>query len=186
MTAPPELPFGAALAAAYLDSPPLPVTPPLSPTLPGDREATAPRPRVDAPEPSDDAKPRARRADPRADPVDPLDPSSRHVAQLMPPPPSAAPRLADEVVARARGSLELLLPELVRRVAWSGDGKRGSIRLELGGGPLAGAVLEVHADGGRVRVALDTPPGTDRERWREKLELALTRRGVSVADLRVT
>jgi hypothetical protein len=100
------------------------------------------------------------------DPVlDPTDPAARLAAQL-------APRLdlvggipaveattcqvpgADEVLPRARVSMEELLPQLVRRIAWAGDRHRGTVQLELGAGPHAGTVVTVHAAEGRVSVAL--------------------------------
>jgi hypothetical protein len=82
-----------------------------------------------------------------------------------------------------RGSLEMVLPELVRKIAWAGDGKRGSMRLELGRGALAGGTLVVHADEGRVRVDLDTPAGVDVEQWRARLAERLAQRGVDVEEL---
>jgi hypothetical protein len=82
--------------------------------------------------------------------------------------------------------MEALLPELVRKVAWTGDGKRGSMRLELGAGSLAGGTLTVHADAGRVRVELDAPTGTDVAAWKAKLEERLERRGVAVEEVTVT
>jgi hypothetical protein len=137
------------------------------------------------PAPSDAALHRPVRADP-------LDPATRHAAQLGPldlPPPvqnaapaamHAAPPATD---APARASLEMLLPDLVRKIAWSGDGRRGSMRLELGAGSLAGGTLVVHADGGRVRVELDAPAGTDVDAWAASLNERLARRGVVVDEL---
>jgi len=87
------------------------------------------------------------------------------------------------VDAQARASLEAILPDLVRKVAWSGDGKRGSMRMELGAGALAGATVVVHADDGRVKVQLDTPAGTDLDAWRSRLGQRLAMRGVEVDEL---
>ncbi len=120
-----------------------------------------------------------------------LEPAARHAAQLAPPvttpvAPTAAPALAEAApVARARASLEDLLPALVRRVAWSGDGKRGTVRLELGAGALAGATLLVHTDEGRVRVHLSAPPGVDLEGWRTRIASRLAGRGLDVAEVEV-
>ena len=50
--------------------------------------------------------------------------------------------------------MEELLPQLVKRIAWAGDKRRGSVQMELGAGPHAGTVITVHADEGRVRVEL--------------------------------
>lgn len=116
---------------------------------------------------------------------DPLDAASRHAAQLAPPlaavPAVQAPPAAVET--QLRTSLEDLLPALVRRVAWSGDGKRGTVRLELGSGALAGATLLIHADEGRVRVQLSGPPGVDLGGWRERIAGRLAARGLPVDDV---
>jgi hypothetical protein len=88
--------------------------------------------------------------------------------------------------ARASASLEHLLPALVRRVAWSGDGRRGTARLEIGAGDLAGAVLQIDADEGRVRVRLDVPAGVDARAWQERIERSLRDRNVPTDALEVT
>jgi hypothetical protein len=114
-----------------------------------------------------------------------LDPSARHAAQLAPPAlPGAmtpgAPASPAQVEARVRSSLEDLLPALVRRVAWSGDGRRGAVRLELGAGELAGGTLLVQVDEGRVRVKLSAPPGVDVGAWRGRIVDRLEARGLAV------
>ncbi|MBX3230235.1 MAG: hypothetical protein KIT84_24615 [Labilithrix sp.] len=90
--------------------------------------------------------------------ADPLDPDTRRFAQLAPPaftPVAAAPvAAADEIAPRARVSMEELLPQLVKRIAWAGDRRRGSVQMELGAGPHAGTVVTVHADDGHVRIEL--------------------------------
>ena len=80
----------------------------------------------------------------------------------------------------ARTSLEDLLPALVRKVAWSGDGRKGTVRLELGAGGMAGAEVVVQSDGGRVTVQLRAPAGVDAEAWRKRVEGRLTARGLQV------
>ncbi len=82
-------------------------------------------------------------------------------------------------------SLEDLVPALVRKVAWSGDARRGAVRLELGAGALAGVTLIVHANDGRVQVQLSAPPGVDLEDWRDRIAQRLAARGLSVDDVRV-
>jgi hypothetical protein len=117
---------------------------------------------------------------------DPADPHVRHAAQLGPPPGLAQGEIVSLATisppagAPARASLEDLLPSLVRRVAWSGDGRRGTVRLELGSGALAGAELVVHADEGRVRVELRAPPGVDLAPLRERIALRLAARGLAL------
>jgi hypothetical protein len=115
---------------------------------------------------------------------DPLDPVARQAAQLAPPLGTTAGvgagEVADVPAARARTSLEELLPALVRRVAWSGDGRKGTVRLELGAGGMAGAEVVVESDQGRVRVQLKAPAGVDGEAWRKRVEGRLTARGLQV------
>jgi hypothetical protein len=118
-----------------------------------------------------------------------LDSTARHAAQLGPPvlaPPAPLVEQSTEVVAsRVRASLEDLVPALVRRVGWSGDGRRGTVRLELGAGELAGATLLVHADEGRVRVQLSAPGAVDLAGWRDRLAERLAARGLQVDELEV-
>lgn len=73
--------------------------------------------------------------------------------------------------------MEELLPQLVRRIAWAGDGRRGSVQLELGAGRHEGTVVTVHADDGRVRVELD---GAHVDELRSRIKARLERRGLSV------
>ena len=120
----------------------------------------------------------------KPDADDPLDPSERRRAQMgsFPlPPPLPAPPLAPPPVSSPPlpASLELLLPALVRRIAWSGDARRGVVRMELGAGELAGGVLVVHANGSELCVHLSTPPGADPAAWRARLSKCLTARGLS-------
>jgi hypothetical protein len=131
---------------------------------------------------------------------DPLDPFARHRASLAPPdaifdrPEQVAPLPETPLVAAppetpvlraAAGSLEELLPALVRRVAWSGDGRSGTVRLELGAGPLAGATLLVHADAGRVRVRLDLPAGVDAADWEQRIRQRLEARRIATDGVEV-
>jgi hypothetical protein len=137
-----------------------------------------------------------------ADQDDPLDPVHRHRAALAAPDALASctritphasfdvapvsPSDAARSAVRAAASLEDLVPALVRRIAWSGDRHRGTVRLELGAGELAGATLLVHADDGHVRVHLDVPPGVDANRWQERIRCRLASRGVRLEALEVT
>jgi hypothetical protein len=119
----------------------------------------------------------------------PLDPTARQAAQLAP--PFAASAVFESVAgsgaleAHARASLEGLLPALVRRVAWSGDGRKGTVRLELGGGELAGGTLLIHADSGRVAVHLSAPGGANLAQWRDRITARLTARGLDVQEVEV-
>ena len=113
---------------------------------------------------------------------DPLDPMARQAAQLAPPLMSPAPAPAAEAPC-ARASVEDLLPALVRKVAWSGDGRRGTIRLELGSGAMAGAEVVVASDEGRVSVHLRAPPGVDLDDWRKRIGARLAARGIDVDEI---
>lgn len=73
--------------------------------------------------------------------------------------------------------MEELLPALVRRIAWTGDRHRGTVRLELGAGAYAGATLIVRAEGRRVAVEVE---GHDAEGLRARLEGRLRRQGFDV------
>lgn len=97
----------------------------------------------------------------------------------------SAPIDPSSPIGVARTSLEDLLPALVRKVAWSGDGRRGTVRMELGAGALAGATLTIHADDGRVRVELDAPAHANAAEWRTRIHDRLTRRGLLVDAIEV-
>lgn len=167
----------------------------LPPTRPGRAGAAVshappPLPRQPAVPHRDGAPPRQPARSRRHD--DALDPLARQTAQLAPPPggppppsppaPAAATEPAAAAEIRGRASLEDLLSALVRKVAWSGDGRRGAVRLEIGAGSLAGATLVVQADRGRVRVHLSAPPGVDLDGWRARIAGRLAARGLEVDD----
>jgi hypothetical protein len=100
--------------------------------------------------------------------------------------PSAplAQAAAPEVV-RAQLSLEELLPGLVRRVQWSGDGRKGTMRMELAGA-MAGSTLLVSAEAGRVRVQLDVPPGVNASDWQARITQRLADRNIPSDGVEVT
>jgi len=111
---------------------------------------------------------------------------TRHAAALAPFPSFAERPAEAPVEARAAASLEDLLPQLVRRVAWGGDRRAGTVRLELGAGALAGATLLIHAEDGRVRVELRAPAGTDAAGWRDRIHDRLTARGLLVDGVTIS
>jgi hypothetical protein len=137
-----------------------------------------------------------------------LDAAARHAAQLAPPqaggpgnepapamaagaPPAAGgPGAPSGVPASAAAVLEDLMAGMVRKVAWSGDGRRGALRLELGSGALAGATVLVQATGGRVDVTLGSAPGSahsrdELEAWRGRIAARLAARGIDVGAVEV-
>ncbi len=122
---------------------------------------------------------------------DPLDPATRRAAQLAPPPGTPAPTEAplslvarspaEAIAPHARVSMEELLPQLVRRIAWAGDRTRGSVQLELGAGRHAGTTVTVHADHGRVRVEVEGAGGGE---LRDRIDARLKARGLDVESVR--
>lgn len=128
------------------------------------------------------------RGDEKKDAFDPLDPATRRAAQLAPPQAMtpwepaaiARPNLTEDIAPRARVSMEELLPQLVKRIAWAGDRRKGTVQLELGAGRHAGTTVTVHADGGRVRVELQ---GSDVEELRSRIDARLKRHGLDVESV---
>lgn len=78
-----------------------------------------------------------------------------------------------------REDLQNLLNGLARRVAWGGDRRKGSARIELSEGALAGATLVVHADQRTINVELELPAGMAAQGWQERITQRLERRGLS-------
>lgn len=116
--------------------------------------------------------------DARPVPADPVEPFSRALAQpalatshAPAPSPAAAPVVASE---------ELLLEQLVRRLSWGGNGKRGSARLELGAGQLAGTTVVLHVEGREVALELEGRGGAELEDWRARIVERLEARGLVV------
>jgi hypothetical protein len=66
----------------------------------------------------------------------------------------------------------------VRKIAWSGDARRGAVRIELGAGALSGSTLLVATDGARVRIELRAQNGVELEPWRERIIARLAARGI--------
>jgi hypothetical protein len=99
--------------------------------------------------------------------------------------PVEAQKEATAAQTNARVSLEELVPQLVKKIAWSGDAKQGTVRMELGAGDLAGSTLTVSADNGRVSVHVAAPPGTDTAAWRDRLESRLSARGLALGTIEV-
>jgi hypothetical protein len=58
-----------------------------------------------------------------------------------------------------REDLQQLLSGMARRVAWGGDRRKGSARIELSEGALAGATLVVHTEQRSVSVEIELPGG---------------------------
>jgi hypothetical protein len=125
--------------------------------------------------------------------ADELDAAARQLAHLAPPalgletpiqpltttlPTPVAPAPSVPTGPGPSLSLEELLPALVRKIAWSGDARRGTVRIELGAGALAGATLLVASDGGRVQVTLSAGSDVELEPWRDRIAARLADRGL--------
>ncbi len=156
-------------------------------------------------------KPASHQADPNDDPMatddetmrraDALDPDVRRSLDLGPPPfvnampcgmqvlhtnPTNAAVAPTSTEPRTHATLEELLPALVRKIAWGGNGQRGSVRMELGAGKLSGATVVVHADDGKVRVEVSAPSGADPAEWRRRIDARLREQGLDVESVEVT
>jgi hypothetical protein len=112
--------------------------------------------------------------------VDPLarvlaTPTLRTAPAMLEPAPGTTAALTPD--------FERMLARLVRRVAFGGDGRRGSARIEIGAGELAGATIVVHADEREVRVEVDLPPGMAADGWHRRLERRLLARGLAIREL---
>jgi hypothetical protein len=84
-----------------------------------------------------------------------------------------------------REELQLLINGLARRVAWGGDRRKGSARIELSEGPLAGATLIVNTEQRSVTVELELPASSGAaDAWRQRILDRLEERGFS-AQVRV-
>jgi hypothetical protein len=125
----------------------------------------------------DDPEVRNATLDPMVQVLGALAPRAAPVIPVVRPEPAA--------VAESRTAMEHLMAKLVRRVAWSGNGRTGVARLELGAGELEGATLTIQADDGRVHVALDLPPGVDRAAWKTRISERLAIRGLQVEAVEV-
>ncbi len=79
--------------------------------------------------------------------------------------PGITPTVVPQAAANAAAALPLredlqnLLTGLARRVAWGGDRRKSSARIELSEGALAGATLVVHAEQRSISVEIELPGG---------------------------
>lgn len=102
--------------------------------------------------------------------------------------PFALSPSASVVAAPPTSPLPPTVTEIVRAVAIGGDGRRATVRLELGGRVLgrdAGALV-VHGDGDEVAIELSLDGAVvDVERARERVSARLAQRGVRVRSFDV-
>jgi len=98
---------------------------------------------------------------------------------MSPPAVNAAqevPRVPPEQVA----ALQQLAERWLRRIAWGGDARRKTVRLEVGEGPLAGTVLQLSSTDGALHLEVKLASGTQTD-WAAHLERELGQRGLSVS-----
>lgn len=122
--------------------------------------------------------PEPENAEPRPALLDPIEPFSRVLAQpVLAASPASPPGLPPPA---ALLNEQVLLDQLVRRLSWGGNGRRGSARLELGAGHLAGATVVLHVEGREVALEVEGGAGAELEGWRAKLVERLEARGLVV------
>ncbi len=96
----------------------------------------------------------------------------------------AAPSSDTTETQRSAATLEDMFPELVRRIAWSGDKRKGAVRLEVGTGALEGAALLIQGDDtGKVQVHMQVPAGVDPDALRARIASGLQARGLAVDEI---
>jgi hypothetical protein len=78
-----------------------------------------------------------------------------------------------------------LWTRLVRRVAWGGDGRRATARIEIGEGEWAGAAIVVHALEREIAIEIDLPEGARLDAWRERIAGRFRERGLELSELTV-
>lgn len=136
-------------------------------------------------------RPSAGRGDdhePERDLPERIEPFELALAPLAPDRATTAPRVAPAAPAppvAPVADLEALVPKLVRRLAWGGDGRRGAARIEVGAGALGGSTITVQVDGEEVAIDLDLAPGIDAAPVEARLRDRLSRRGVRLGSLTV-
>lgn len=77
-----------------------------------------------------------------------------------------------------------LIEEVVRRISWGGDRRRGAARIELGGAFL-GTTIVVHGEGRAVALDIELAPGADAGALPARLAARLAARGLEVRSVDV-
>jgi hypothetical protein len=95
-----------------------------------------------------------------------------------------APAVPAPVAAGVAPLDAVLAAEVLQRVAWGGDRRRGVVRLELGG-ELSGAVVLVRGEGREISLELSLPGGRRAAELPERLMARLAARGLVVRELLV-
>lgn len=112
------------------------------------------------------------------EPSDASDPTWAHRTALLAPPLAEHAAAHEHVDSMLRhGAVFELAPQLLRKMAWSGDGKRGAARLELGSGSLSGAVVTLESNGREVELSVEGLTAREESSLRERLSEGLSARG---------
>jgi hypothetical protein len=82
------------------------------------------------------------------------------------------------------GSEVALMEEVVRRISWGGDRRRGAARIELGG-TMLGTTIVVHGEGRTVALDIELGPGADAGALPARLAARLAARGLEVRSVDV-
>lgn len=77
-----------------------------------------------------------------------------------------------------------MIEEVVRRISWGGDRRRGAARIELGGA-FSGTTIVVHGEGRAVELDIELAPGTDAGALPARLAARLAARGLEVRSVDV-
>jgi hypothetical protein len=77
-----------------------------------------------------------------------------------------------------------LIEEVVRRISWGGDRRRGAARIELGGA-LVGTTIVVQGEGRTVALDIELGPGADAGTLPARLAARLAARGLEVRSVDV-
>jgi hypothetical protein len=85
----------------------------------------------------------------------------------------------------ASPGLDPLVGELLRSIAWGGDRRRGTARIELGSGRYRGTTLRVDVVGDRLQIDLEAPAGVDASELGARLSERFEARGLRVDSLLV-
>ena len=88
-------------------------------------------------------------------------------------------------VASAPPGLDPLVGELLRSIAWAGDRRRGTARIELGAGRYRGTTLRVDVVGDALHIDLEAPAGVDAAELGARLSERFEARGLRVESLLV-
>jgi hypothetical protein len=103
-------------------------------------------------------------------------------------PPGALPVSAAEISASAAGGRSstaasvdaALVEQIVRRVVWGGDRRRGVARIDLDGA-LSGTSIHLRGEGRELELELELGPGVEGTALAERLLERLRARGIAIA-----